>query len=243
MKNKIFYCEYEKINTLKPVAENIWIVDGPVISWNNFPFPTRMTVIKLENNDIFLHSPTPFSDSIKKEIENIGNIKHLVSPNKIHNVFIKEWSEYFPQAIKWASPGVRSHAPEIKFDNDLKSHPEKDWEKEIDQIIFKGSPVMEEVVFFHKSSKTLVLADLIENFEEERIKSHFFKALAKIGGVISPNGKTPLDWRLTFILRNSARQSINKMLEWNPDKIIIAHGKWFENNGLQELKRAFNWLL
>jgi hypothetical protein len=236
------YPEYEPINILKPVDKNIWIVDGPVIYWMRFPFPTRMTVIKLKNNDLFLHSPTPFNINLKNELDKIGNIKHLVSPNKIHNVFIKEWAVYYPEAIKWASPGIRKKALDFKFDKDLMDKPDDFWTDDIDQLIFRGSFAMEEVVFFHKDSRVLILADLIENYEKNLLNKKY-RTMSKIGGILAPDGKAPIDWRFSFIFgKHKAREAIKKMIAWQPEKIIIAHGKWFERNGTEELKRAFSWL-
>ena len=71
---------YPPINTLKRVADNIWIVDGPVIRfgmpWLKFPFPTRMTVVQLNSGELFLHSPTPATPSLRTEIAREGVNSH-----------------------------------------------------------------------------------------------------------------------------------------------------------------------
>jgi len=86
---------YEPINTLKPVAENVWNVDGPIIHMQqhgvSIPFPTRMAVIRLANGDLFLHSPIQLDSGSQGEIEALGAVRHLVSPNKIHYTYIGEW--------------------------------------------------------------------------------------------------------------------------------------------------------
>jgi hypothetical protein len=101
---------------------------------------------------------------------------------------------------------------------------------------------MEEVVFFHNKSQTLILTDLIENFHPDHFKG-FRKILARMTGVVSPNGRTPLDWRVTFIFSKSkARISLQKMVDWNPKRIIISHGECIEENALEFLKKSFSWL-
>ncbi len=82
---------YEPINTLKSVAKNIWIVDGPEITFGHMPFSTRMTIIRLSSGDLFIHSPTPLPASLKAEVDKLGRVAHLVSPNFIHYWWIKEW--------------------------------------------------------------------------------------------------------------------------------------------------------
>ena len=57
---------YEPINVYKPVAPNIGIVDGPFEYLTvggvkmPLPFTTRMTVVRLSNGNLFLHSPIKF---------------------------------------------------------------------------------------------------------------------------------------------------------------------------------------
>ena len=236
---------YTPLNTLKPVAENIWIVDGPEITFGGMPFSTRMTVIRLANNDLFIHSPTPLDNRLKAEIEALGKVKHLVSSNYIHYWWIGEWHGHYPDAVRWASPNVRPRAAKhnIDFDRDLGDGSKPEWAAEIDQLIVRGSRVMEEVDFFHKPSKTLILTDLIENFELKRVHSRLLRFLMKLGGVSDPDGKLPIDLYLTFFGRKKLLKSaIQKMIDWTPERIIIAHGRWYEKDGVQELRRAFRRL-
>lgn len=152
---------------LTPLAEDIWIVDGPTIDFYRIPFPTRMTVIRLANGELFLHSPINWTPELAAALEELGPIRHLVSPNWIHYAYIGDWAARYPEATSWASPGVRARAEsrnvKITFDRDLAEAPAPEWAEDLDQLIVEGSKVHTEVVFFHKKSRTLVLTDLIEN--------------------------------------------------------------------------------
>jgi hypothetical protein len=236
---------YTPINTLKPVAENIWIVDGPEISFYKMPFPTRMTVIRLKTGDLFIHSPTPLTVTLKTEIDALGTVRHLISSNFIHYWWIGEWGEHYPDAIKWASPKVRPRAAKhgITFDQNLGDTPEMDWAEEIDQIIVRGGRAIEEVEFFHKPSQTLILTDFIQNFESARVHSIPLKALMRFGGVADPDGKMPYDLHLSFIGRwKQLKSAVQTMINWNPERVILAHGRWYEKDGTSELRRAFRRL-
>lgn len=69
------------------------------------------------------------------------------------------------------------------------------------------------------------------------------KFIYKLSGIADPDGKMPLDLRMTFLGRKEvARDSYKRMLAWEPEKIILAHGRWYDKNGVEELKRAFRWL-
>jgi hypothetical protein len=241
---------YQPINTLKPVDTNIWIVDGSVVRMAMYgatiPFSTRMTVVRLNNGELWCHSPTEMTAALKTELDAIGLVRHLVSPNKIHYAHINTWAKAYPEAIAWASPGVRERAAQQKilvmFNANLADKPPTQWANEIDQLIFRGSRFMEEVVFFHRNSATLILADLIENFEPHKV-SRGLRWLLKLAGSAAPDGKAPLDLQLTFWgHKKQARQCVEQMLQWQPRRIILSHGRWYTSNGVAELQRAFRWL-
>lgn len=230
------------IKKLHQVDENIWIHNGSTVSWYGMPYTTRMTLVRLRNREIWVHSPGEICEELVCEIQELGDVTYLISPNKIHHLFIQDWIKLFPNAKAYSSPGLEEKRKDIIFSSTLADAAETEWENEIEQLIFKGSKVIEEVVFFHKTSRTLILTDLIENFHPNHFKG-FRKILAKITGIISPNGKTPLDWRMPFIFnKTKAKASLQVMIGWNPKRIIISHGECIENDALTFLKRSFNWL-
>lgn len=206
------------------------------------PYTTRMTVVELPNNKLWIHSPSKITDSLLEDLSALGDPTYLVSPNKIHHLYLNEWKERFPHGHLYAPPGLVHKRQDVCFNQELTDLPEDAWINEIDQLIFRGSTMMEEVVFFHKPSQTLILTDLIENFPDNHF--HGFKnAIAKMAGIVSPDGKTPLDWRLSFLLgKRKARDSFSRMLAWNPEKIIIAHGECIDENAVQFLNKSFGWL-
>ena len=235
------YDPYEPQNQLIEIGERIWIADGPVLPWNGMPFPTRMTVVLLDDGSVWVNSPIALVPDLAAAVERLGIVRHLVSPNKIHHVSIGAWAARFPGALVWASPGVRRRSS-VAFDRDLEDRPPPDWAACIDQRIAHGSWAMEEVVFFHKPSRTLILADLIENFERERLNGWFARTLARLGGVLAPDGKAPLDLRLSFLGRkDEMRDTVAWMLACAPERVVIAHGKWFDKDGTAEVNRAFAW--
>lgn len=241
---------YEPLNVPKAIADNIWVVDGSIVRMSMYavtiPFTTRMTIVRLENGDLWCHSPIELTPELQARVDALGPVRHLISPNKIHYAHIQSWVEAYPEAIAWASPGVRDRAAHqqipVTFHHELQDAPPVQWAEEIDQLHFQGSRFMDEVVFFHRSSHTLILADLIENFELNKV-SPAFGALLKVVGVTAPHGKTPLDLRMTFWGREGeARPCFERMMQWQPEKIVLSHGQCFEKNGTEELQRAFQWV-
>ena len=111
------------------------------------------------------------------------------------------------------------------------------------QLIVEGSPIHREAVFFHRASRTLILADLIENFEPGKL-AWWMWPLVRLGGIADPDGAMPRDMRATFRRgRAQLRQAVEIMIGWAPDRVILAHGRWYRENGAAELRRAFRFVL
>ena len=243
---------YEPINVYKSFAARIGIVDGPFeyvsvagmkMPW---PFTTRMTVVQLGIGDLFLHSPIAFDATLAKQLGPLGRVRHLVSPNCGHYAHIGEWARAFPEAITWASPGVRERAHsqhiDIHFERDLDPIAPPEWRDEIDQTIIPGF-VSDEVVFFHKETKTLILADTIMNFEPDKIGQPY-RLITRLFGVSSPSGGMPVDLRLAFWpSKRKVRPAVESILSWQPEHIILSHGRCFKGNGSREIERVFSWAL
>jgi len=238
---------YEPLFTLKPVADDIWIVDGPVIRFYGMPFPTRMVVIRLPDGGLWLHSPVAPDEGLIRALAGIGPIRHLIAPNWIHYAYLPEWQGLFPQAETWVAPGVAARAASrkvaLRVDHDLAAVAPPEWAGVIDQMIFEGSRIHREVVFFHRPSKTLILTDLIENFEADKVPAWFVPVLWLVG-IKDPDGKMPNDMRLTFRKnRHQARAAAEALLAWHPERVIMAHGRWYATGAEAELRRAFRWAL
>jgi hypothetical protein len=53
----------------------------------------------------------------------------------------------------------------------------------------------------------------------------------------------PLEWRLSFVQRERARTALDKVLGWRPNRVVVAHGKWAQENGRAFIQKSFRWLL
>ncbi|HEX5077972.1 MAG TPA: DUF4336 domain-containing protein [Geminicoccaceae bacterium] len=203
------------------------------------PFSTRMTVIRLAGG-IWLHSPTPPVDRLCAAIERLGEVRFLVAPSRLHDTWIGAWRQRYPRALAWAAPGMRGAA---RFDRALLDGPPPEWRPDIDLVAVRGD-LLTEVEFWHRPSRTLILTDLIENVEPARVSCRHLRLLMRLGGVLDPDGKTPYDLRLTFLRHRPAlRATLATMLAWHPERIVLAHGRWYRENAEAELRRAFRWLL
>ena len=154
---------------LREFGPAIWIGDGPIVSFLGFAYPTRMVLIKLSNGRLFVWSPIKLSAALKRDVDALGPVGFLVSPNRLHHLFLAEWKSAYPQARLCASPGLRKKCKDLAFDADLGDSPEPEWAIDIDQVPVRGSFITE-VEFFHRASRTAIFADLIQNFPPDWFK-------------------------------------------------------------------------
>lgn len=230
------------MNSPVNLADNLWLADGPVVRWLTMPFPTRMVICRLGGGDLFIHSPVALTSRLHDFVENVGNPRYLVSPNKLHHLFIPQWQEAFPDALCFAPPGLAAKRADLRFAGNLSDEPEPVWEREIDQVVFSGSRLVDEVVFFHKASRTLILGDLVQNHDPTTL-AWPHRLLARLGGMLAPKGRTPLDFRLSFYgRRDLARKAFEKIRQWKPQAVIMCHGLPVLDDADHFLEQAFAWL-
>ena len=237
---------YEPINVYKPVAPGIGVVDGPLEYLTSagfrmpMPFTTRMTVVGLASGDLFLHSPIAFDARLAAELRELGTIRHLVSPNQFHYAHIGEWQAAFPEAVAWASPGVRRRARArhvaVRFDHDLQPEPAEEWRRELDQTLVPGG-IFKEYVFFHQASATLILTDTIMNIELDKLGEPW-RTATRVSGMYHPHGQIFFGMRLPLRLQRAKRRAaFGKIRSWRPERILLSHGRCFEDNADEVIGR------
>ena len=240
------FVPYAPLNVPKAVATDLWIVDGPDIRFNylglKLPFPTRMIVVRLPDGGLWLHSPTEPDEALTAALRAIGPVRFLIAPNTLHYWWIADWKALFPAASVHCAPGLaRSAKRPLPPHEALGDIPSAGWADVIDQVLVTGD-VLNEVVFFHKPTRTLILTDLIENLELPRTRFRWLRVLLRLGGAVDPDGKAPIDMRLTFMRhRRTVKAAVHRMMAWEPQRIVMAHGRCYETNAAAELRRAFRW--
>lgn len=228
---------------LQALGKDLFVVDGPVVRDMGIGFSTRMTVVRLSDGSVWIASPVPAPFATIAEITGLGPVRHLVSPTPRHYWRLHAWQALFPEAELWSSPITAvtlksGDLPNVKI---LGHHAPEAWAADLDQAIVRGSALVSEVVFFHAASRTLLVEDLIQ-VHEHRPGHPLRNALIAVGGVAGPRGGVARDIRLTFRDRAAARQSIRRILEWDFDQLVVAHGAVVTHAGRRRVEEAFSWL-
>jgi len=230
---------------LQPVADALWLAEGPVVSFYGFPYPTRMVVARLPGGALWLWSPVQPNPALRAEIDALGTVRWLVSPNKLHHLYLGDWRQACPDAELWGPASVARKRRDLHFDGVLEDQAPAAWQGEIDQAWFRGSPLLDEVVFFHRRSSTAIFADMTENFGAMFLHAHWSpwkRVIARVWRITEPWGYAPLELRLSFLRRRRARATLQRILAWNPKRVIMAHGEWQRGDGRAYIEHAFAWL-
>jgi len=232
------------MSDLQAFAENVWIVEGPNVRDFGVMFTTRMTVVRLSGGLLWVNSPVSVPSDTLKRITGLGPVRYLVAGTPRHVWRLGGWHTLFPKAQLWVPRNTaftlkKGHLP---FTGILEDESPQGWADDLDQLAFKGNPLIEEVLFFHKASRTVILDDLIQI--HPIVKGKYVRnTLFKLAGVVYPHGGVALDIGLCFTNRNLARRSLKKLLSWDFDKVIIAHGPCIEKDAKPFVERAFRWLV
>lgn len=226
------------------VKDQIWILEYPV-RFFGMDLYGRMTIIKLGNGELIIHDPYKIDELTKQEIDAIGEVKYIVAPGYFHHLFVTDFQQQYPDAETFLCPGLERKRPDIKFEWILGNRPDQRWDGVIEQVVVQGTRYIWEVAFFHKPSKTLILVDLLENIGDSYkhpagVQLRFW--WKKVFGMWN-NPKAAPEYQVGWGKKGIVRNSLNKIIGWEANRIILAHGELVENNVRKTLSVAWNKVL
>ena len=227
---------------LQQFAEELWIAEGPVVHFMGlFPYPTRMVVVRLAEGGLWVWSPIALDDRLADEVAKLGVPRDLVAPNKLHHLYLPEWTQRYPQARLHAAPGLARKRRDVHFHTELGDEPDPAWAGQIDQAVLHGSFFLDELFFFHRASRTALVCDLVQRFPRGSIGG-WREWMMRMNGLLLPNGSFPRDLRPSFWKRGAARASREVILGWKPERLVVAHGECAAEGGGDIVARALAWL-
>src|SRR5215510_572992 len=150
---------------LRQLAPDLWVADRRQ-TFYGWPVGTRMTVIRLPAGALLLHSPVQLDQQLRGELDAIGRVRYVVAPNRVHHLYAGRVAESYPEAKLWIGPGLERKRPDLVYVAVLGDEAPAEWRGQVDQVFFAGRPYENEVTFFHRASRTLILCDLAFNFRE-----------------------------------------------------------------------------
>src|SRR3569833_1042485 len=230
---------------MKPISDNIWNADTD-IPLGRIQLPVRMTVIRLGNGALLLHSPIPYSIALRRELELVGRIEWLVAPSIAHWMYVKEWQKAVPQAVTFAVPGLRLRqqvqASGMRIDRELSDEAPAQWNGEI-EVVLLSAPWYAECALFHVASRTLVLTDVVQNIDPSSLPPAA-RAVGRLLGNTQPRAMAPVYLRALLRLGGRGFQrAAARLVSFAAERVVFAHGQWFDRNGRARLQHSLRWAL
>jgi hypothetical protein len=222
---------------VESLAEGLWCEARP-LRFLGVETGTRMSIVRLANGGLFVHSPVALTPETRAAVAALGPVHALVAPSRFHHLYVPEWLAAHPGALACCCPGLVRKRADIAWTRVLGEAPEPEWRGELDQVWFGARSLEDEVVFFHRASRTLLCADAIFNLA--RHPSRLTRLVALLMGNREP-GATRLE-RWLIRDRAAARAQVERMLAWRPERIVLAHGPCIESGASEVLRRAYAWL-
>lgn len=219
------------------VPDLLWHRPYPV-SVAGFGLHARMTVARLAHGGLWLHSPAPFDPALAAEVAVLGPVEHLCAPNRFHHLHAAHWRAHFRDAVLHGAPSLPFKRRDLHFDALLGGPVPPPWRGTLQQEVFHGLPLLDEVVFLHVPTRTLVVTDLCAHLPGRKGLAGWLLDLAGVGRGVAMS--RTLRWQVKD--RALARSSRDRILAWDFDRLVMAHETIVETGGKQAFAEAMAWL-
>ncbi len=222
----------------RQIAENVWAAEEE-LRLAGIRLSVRMTVIQLEDGGLWLHSPLDATDARCAALDELGPVRYAIAPSRWHHLYIGSYRARYPDAKLFGAPGLAKKRQDVAFDGALGNEPDAAWAKELDQTVLDGSRMASEVVFLHRSSRTLLCSDSFFNL---RPSDHWWtKFYQRVSGTANGPCVSRL-FKWTIREKAAMRASIDHVLTWDFDRVVMGHGAIIETDGQAALKTAYGFL-
>jgi hypothetical protein len=201
-----------------------------------------MSVIQIAGGGVILHSPTRMDAELSEEIRHLGPVAAVIAPSWWHDLYLAETVRAFPGAALYAAPTLVKWSRSLPYTDVLTDSPPSLWESDMDQHHVEGIGLfLDEAVFHHRPSRSIIVADLLFNIDQN--DAWLTRVLAGIVIGPYPGCRFARLYRPFILNRRRFRASIERILEWDFNRIIVGHGAIVESEGKDVFRAAFRWLL
>jgi hypothetical protein len=222
---------------MTPFADGIWLDVAPVRILG-MPLTATMTVLRLGDGGLLLHSPIAMTPARRAAVEALGPVAHLYAPNVFHHLFVGEWATAFPAARLHSPAGLARKRPELRVDC-VHGAPEPAFAELVDEHRIDGFR-LEESVLLYRPARTLLVSDLVHNVG--RPAHRWTRTYTRAMGFYDRVALSRMIRWVGFPDRAAARRSLDEVLDLPFDRLIVGHGAPLAAGGREALAAAYGWL-
>jgi len=223
---------------LQQLHDDLWVHRVPYRAMG-LPLGRQIVAVRLPGGGLWIHSPVPMTPELRTDLAALGEVRHVIGPNIWHDECLREFQAEHPAALFHAAPGLAAQKKDVRFGVELSDTPHPDWAGVLEQHLVRGMPRMNEVVFFHPASRSLILADLAFNLGPDG--PVWFALLMRVYGAWNRFGPTRLE-KLLMKDKAAVRASLDRILAWDFERIIVGHGRNVETGAKRIFREAYAFL-
>jgi hypothetical protein len=205
----------------------------------------RMTVIRLSDGKLWIHSPTELTDRLREEVRSLGQVGYIVAANNQHNLWASQWQEAAPEARLFVATRIPAKLDLSEYAL-LDASLVNPWQEDLEHQFLGGVPIFDESVFLHKSSQSLMVTDLVQNHSDERqsglagfLQRFMLEPIGFKGICMAP----PLKSRFMVKNRDVLSYCLRQVANWDFKRIIVTHGDIIEENAKHAFSELFSRFL
>ena len=223
---------------LHSIADDLWVAEQP-LRYLGVALTTRMTIVRLTDGTLMVHSPIRLTDELQSAAASAGRVRFIVAPNRFHHLFVPDWQRAYPDAQTFCAPGLDTKRADLKFTAILGDDPPAAWADEMEQAFMQAFPPLNEIVFFHSKTRTLIFTDLLFNIA--RHDSAYSRFLLRLDGAFH-GPAIPRSFRLLLhFKRVECVAFLHRLLSWDFDRAILAHGEIIDSGAKPAIERAWRF--
>src|SRR5688572_1017279 len=203
-------------------------------------FPARMTVLPLGGDRLALVSPIPIDDAGAAAIARLGEVAFLIAPNLMHHLHLGDAARRYPAARVLAPRGLGAKRPDLRVDVPLDGALPSELSQAVDVLRLEGAPRLDEFVFHHRATRSLVVTELVFNIR--RPPGWLAHVLLAVSGTRGRLASSRL-WRALVDDRQRFAASLERVLALPFETLVVAHGELVTENARAQLEQALRWVL
>src|SRR5438093_6604651 len=116
---------------LRSLAPEIWVAEAP-LRWLGVELGRRMTVIRLSNGELLVHSPAELTSDLRDAFTELGQVRFVVPASRFHgHLYMEQYREAYPQVELFAAPVLESRRRDLSFQGHLGDDAAPRWSEDI----------------------------------------------------------------------------------------------------------------
>ncbi len=193
--------------------------------------PIRSTIVQLENARVLI---SPCSTHTASDLAAAGDVTDVVAPSLLHADGMRAAAEAHPRARLWGPRNVDKKVGGLKW-HGIFGVDVWPYELELQHHVLEGMPSIEETIFFHDATRTLIVSDLAFNIDDA--KGFGAWLILSMFGTYRKFGVSRL-----FVSRVQDREKFEKSLERAQtlefENIVPGHGSVLLGDAKAKLKKS-----